>query len=101
MIRIMILIVLFVIESLSAQDFQGTVIYKTNRKVDIKIDDSKVNADMQKHIQEMLKKQFQKEYSLDFNKTESVYKEEENLGAPQPSRPGMRMMIAGASGAGL
>ncbi|MDH7445240.1 GLPGLI family protein [Aquimarina sp. 2201CG14-23] len=94
MIRLVVLIVLFLVQFVTAQDFQGTATYKTNRKFDIKLDSTQVNSDMQKQIQEMMKKQFQKEYILRFNKTESVYKEEESLGAPQPA--GIRVVIAGS-----
>ncbi len=94
MIRILILIVLFIIESVSAQDFQGVVTYKTNRKVDLKMGNANTSPEMQKQIQEMLRKQFQKEFTLSFSAFESVYKEEESLEAPQ-SATGMRIMVAG------
>ncbi len=84
----------FIVECLFAQDFHGVVTYKTNRKVDLKMDDSRANPEMQNRIQEMLKKQFQKDFALSFNAFESNYKEEESLGAPQPAS-GMRVMIAG------
>lgn len=100
MIRIMILILLFMIESLFAQDFQGIVTYKTNRKMDLNMEDSKMNADMQKQLQEMLKKQFQKEFRLNFNTTESVYREEENLGAPQPAS-GVQIVVAGSGASNI
>ncbi|WP_271767486.1 GLPGLI family protein [Aquimarina algiphila] len=95
MVRILILIFLFVFESLFAQDFQGIATYKTNRKVDLNMDDSRMNADMQKQLQEMLKKQFQREYTLNFNGTESVYKELQSLEGPKPAS-GVRVMIAGS-----
>lgn len=94
MIRIMILIALFIFESLFAQDFQGSVTYKTHGKMDLKLEDSKINTDMQKQIQEMLKKQFQKEYVLHFTTEESVYKEEESLGAPQTAS-NVRIIVSG------
>ncbi|WP_035091931.1 GLPGLI family protein [Aquimarina macrocephali] len=100
MIRIMILILLFVFEGLFAQDFQGIVTYKTNRKMDLNMEDSKMNADMQKQLQEMLKKQFQKEYRLSFNATESVYREEENLGTPQPAS-GVQIVVAGSGASNI
>ncbi len=96
----MILILLFVFEGLFAQDFQGIVTYKTNRKMDLNMEDSKMNADMQKQLQEMLKKQFQKEYRLSFNATESVYREEENLGTPQPAS-GVQIVVAGSGASNI
>ncbi|MBQ4818501.1 GLPGLI family protein [Aquimarina sp. MMG016] len=96
MIRFMIVLMLFLIKSISAQDFQGVVTYKTNRKMDLKLEDSKMNADMQKQIQEMIKKQFQKEFTLTFNTSESIYKEEQTLEAPQQAIGGVRVMVAGS-----
>ncbi|WP_103072473.1 GLPGLI family protein [Aquimarina sediminis] len=95
MIRIMILLLLFVFESIFAQGFQGSVTYKTNRKVDLNMEDSKVNSEMQKHIEKMLKKQFQKEYVLSFNSSTSIYKEEESLEEPKAAS-GMTFVMAGS-----
>tara|TARA_R110002020_G_scaffold36216_1_gene108890 strand:- start:394 stop:1230 length:837 start_codon:yes stop_codon:yes gene_type:complete len=68
---------------LAAQDFQGIATYKTRRQIDIKMDSTQMNDEMQKRLQEQLKKQFQKEFILQFNRNESVYKENEKLDAPQ------------------
>ncbi|SEL14773.1 GLPGLI family protein [Aquimarina amphilecti] len=95
MIRLIILITLFVIGNISAQDFQGVATYSTDRKLEIQLDSTQMNSEMQKQIHEMMRKQFQKEYTLRFNKTESVYKEEENLGAPQPAS-GVQVIVAGS-----
>ncbi|AXT51240.1 GLPGLI family protein [Aquimarina sp. BL5] len=95
MIRLIVLIALSTLGNISAQDFQGVATYQTNRKLDIKLDSTQLNSEMQKQIHEMMKKQFQKEFTLHFNKTESVYKEEESLETPQPST-GIRVMVAGS-----
>ncbi|WP_298541557.1 GLPGLI family protein [uncultured Aquimarina sp.] len=95
MIRLIVLIILLSIENISAQDFQGIATYQTNRKFDVKLDSTQLNSEMQKQIHEMMKKQFQKEFTLRFNTTESVYEEEENLGAPQPAS-GVRIMVTGS-----
>ncbi|WP_378182249.1 GLPGLI family protein [Aquimarina sp. SS2-1] len=95
MIRLIVLFILLIAENIVAQDFQGIATYQTNRKLDIQLDSTQVNSEMQKQIHEMMKKQFQKEYTLQFNKTESVYKEEERLGTPQPAT-GVRVMVAGS-----
>ncbi|MFH4964536.1 GLPGLI family protein [Gaetbulibacter sp. M235] len=71
--------------SASAQNFKGEATYKTKRKVDIKLDSTQVNSEMHQKMLEMFKKQFEKTFILSFNKEESLYKEEEKLGAPQPS----------------
>ncbi|WP_046743791.1 GLPGLI family protein [Kordia zhangzhouensis] len=86
---------------LNAQDFQGVATYKTNMKMDLKIDSlgqkQGIDKEMQEKLNEMLQKQFQKEYKLTFNTTESVYKEEEKLAAPSPQAAGMQVMVMGGS----
>lgn len=80
-----------------AQKFQGKATYKSKRKVDIKLDSTQANAEMQSKMIEMLKKQFEKTYTLAFNPTESVYKEEVKLGAPQTSGIEVGMVNSGGS----
>jgi len=68
---------------LFAQDFQGVATYKTQQKLDLKIDSTQVGGgEMQKQLMEMLKKQFQKTYVLTFDKNTSIYKEDEELAPP-------------------
>ncbi|MGF1555506.1 GLPGLI family protein [Paucihalobacter sp.] len=97
LINLSVLIAMLVISNVSAQDFQGIATYKTHRKVSIKMDSTKVTSAMEKEMQEMLKKQFQKTYKLAFSKDMSVYKEEETLGAPQA---GSGMMVSSFDGGG-
>jgi GLPGLI family protein len=93
-IKVVIIMVLVIVPNqIIAQDFQGVAIYKSHRKVDLKINDDKGNSEMQKQIQEQLKKQFQQEYTLTFNKNESVYKQNEKLDAPTPSQSGFKISI--------
>jgi len=87
----------FTTSSLIAQDFQGVATYKTQRKLDIKMDSTQVGG-MQDEIMAMLKKQFEKTYTLTFNKEESLYKEDESL-AP-PSAGGSMIIVAGMGGSG-
>ena len=87
----------FTTYSLIAQDFQGTASYKTQRKLDIKIDSIQAGG-MQDEIMAMLKKQFEKTYILTFDKEESLYKEEESL-AP-PSAGGSVVFISTTGGSG-
>ena len=100
MIRLTIVLVLIQIQNLNAQDFQGIATYVTNRKLDIKLDNTSANSDLQKQIHEMMKKQFQKEYNLVFDKTTSVYKKEENLGVPQPSS-NIQIVVGGSGGSNI
>ena len=80
----------------SAQDFQGIATYKTQRKMDISLDSTSLAFGLQDQIMARLKKQFQKTYTLVFNKEESVYKEEESLGAPTPQ--GIRVIAINTGG---
>ncbi|MCO4821157.1 MAG: GLPGLI family protein [Flavobacteriaceae bacterium] len=95
-VSIVMMGLMFITTSVMAQDFQGVATYKSKRKMDIKMDSTQMDGDMQKQMMEMLTKQFEKTYKLTFNKEESLYKEEEKLEAPQTS--GMQIVIAGAGG---
>jgi GLPGLI family protein len=95
-VKLIIITILLLVSKLNAQEFQGIATYKTKRQVDIKLDSTKIESAMQKQIKEMLKKQFEKTYTLRFNREESIYEEEESLGAPTPG--GMRIMSSSSSG---
>ena len=86
--------------SLQAQDtFQGKAIYQTKTKLEVDFSGSGIPADRIKMIEERMKSQMERAYELNFNKTASIYKEEEQLetaGGPG----GMRMMMIGGSGRG-
>ena len=86
----------FFIGSMHAQDFQGIATYKTQRKLDIKLDSTQVPSEMQEQLLAMMKKQFEKEYTLDFNKDASLYKVVESLETPTVSGGGMQIVVAGA-----
>ncbi len=81
-IRVLVLTLTAVFTAVNAQEFQGVATYKTQRQVDIKLDSTKMNDEMQQKMLEMMKKQFQKTFTLNFNKEESIYKQEEELDKP-------------------
>ena len=87
----------FTTVSLMAQDFQGVATYKTQRKLDIKMDSTQVGG-MQDEIMAMLKKQFEKTYILTFNKEESLYKEDESLAPPSTGGAMVFVSVMGGSG---
>jgi GLPGLI family protein len=95
-IKILILFLLCSI-AISAQEFQGIATYKTQRKLDIKLDSTQVGG-MQDEIMAMLKKQFEKTYLLTFNKEESSYKEDESLAPPSVGGNAVMIMSMGGSG---
>lgn len=94
-------IALFVcIGGLFAQSFSGKATYKTHRKVDLKINDSKGAPDdaMQKQLAAQMKKMFQKTFTLNFTKTTSAYTQNKKLAAPQPMQGGMEIRFEGMGG---
>lgn len=90
-----------IVAKLSAQDFQGIATYKSHRKFDFNTDDSKsdskVSAELQKQLEDQIRQQSQQEYTLNFNRNESIYKKNEKLAAPVPSRGGITITMSDGS----
>ena len=78
---------------LSAQNFEGIATYKSQRKMEIKLDSTQFSDEMQNQMMAMMKKQFEKEYTLTFNKDESIYKEVEQLDTPSGSGSGFEVQV--------
>ncbi|WP_299679434.1 GLPGLI family protein [uncultured Dokdonia sp.] len=97
--NIILLILVFAFAKAHAQNIQGVATYQTQRHVDIKMDStSGMNDEIQKSIQEQLRKQFQKEYTLSFNDAAAIWKEEVALDKPQaPSTSGISIVLSGNS----
>ena len=95
LVTIFLIAITAVISESHAQEFQGIATYKTQRKLDIKIDSTQVGG-MQDELMAMLKKQFEKTYTLTFNKEESLYKEEESLAPPSLGNTMVVMNMGGA-----
>ena len=91
---------------LRAQEFQGMAVYETKTSTSdfkARIEGNKdITPEMQKTIEERMKKMFEKTFILNFNKSASIYKEEEKLDAPTQGGPGggMRMMGSMMGGGG-
>ena len=81
------LVCVLLISSAFSQDFQGIATYKTSTSLDLEMDSSAISGDQQAFIKQMLSQYLKKEYTLTFSKTESIYKEVEQL--EQNSFPGM------------
>ena len=75
---------LFLCGNLHAQNFQGVATYRSNTKFEVSVDSTSMNSPMQKQIEEMLKNQMDKTFTLTFDQVESIYEEEESLARPQP-----------------
>ena len=93
----------FVLSSV-AQDFAGKAVYKTNRKMGFKIGgDSNMSEAQKQELEERFQKMNQKTFILEFDKTTSIYKEEEKLNAPNPQANlgGMQVIsVFGGGGSG-
>lgn len=68
----------------AAQDFQGQAIYQTKTTVDMSSwgRGGQMSEQQKKMIAERMKSMLEKTYVLNFNRSESTYKEEEKLDAP-------------------
>ncbi|WP_459211308.1 GLPGLI family protein [Aquimarina rhabdastrellae] len=97
MIRILIFLIIIGAQSLLAQNFQGTAIYSTSRKLDFKLDSTSVAKGMEEQMRAMLRKQFQKDFKLSFSSKESIYKEEEKLDKPSGNSNFQIMVVDGSS----
>lgn len=90
--------VLFASSHLFAQDdFQGKAYYMSKTTMDLdQFGGQDMSAERKKQIQERMKSFLEKEYTLTFSKSESIYKEEEKLEAPGGSgRRGFGGSMAG------
>lgn len=89
-----------------AQDFQGMAVYESKTSTeDFKArmsGNSNITPEMQKNIEDRMKKMFEKKFILNFDKSASIYKEEEKLDAPNQggSGGGFRMMASFTGGGG-
>ena len=88
--------------SIFAQDFSGRATYKTHRKSSFELDSTTMaaNPGIQEQMEAQMRKMFQKTFTLDFTKSESMYKEEQELDAPKgPSaNGGVMVMVMGSDG---
>ena len=95
--------ILAFITSNAQKDFQGMAVYESKTSTsDFKSrmsGNKDITPEMQKMIEDRMKKMFEKTFILNFDKTSSIYKEEEKLEAPGQSG-GMRMMSSMMGGGG-
>ncbi|MEP7094560.1 MAG: GLPGLI family protein [Flavobacterium sp.] len=86
------------------KDFQGMAVYESKTQAP-KFEGMRGNRDitpeMQKNMEERMKKMLEKTFILNFDKSASIYKEEEKLEAPGGQQQGgMRMMMNSMMGGG-
>ncbi|MFB9078536.1 GLPGLI family protein [Flavobacterium procerum] len=84
------------------KDFQGMAVYESKTQAP-KFEGMRANRDitpeMQKNMEERMKQMLEKTFILNFDKSSSIYKEEEKLDAPG-QQGGMRIMMNSFMGGG-
>jgi GLPGLI family protein len=99
-----IVLVLTGIFANAQKDFQGMAVYETKTSTgDFKSrfeGNKDITPEMQKMFEERMKKMFEKTFILNFDKSASIYKEEEKLDATSQGGGGMRMMSSMTGGGG-
>ena len=84
-----------------AQDFSGRATYKTHRKSSFELDSTTMatNPGIKNQLEAQMRKMFQKTYILDFTKSESMFKQKQELDGPKvPKSNGAIIMIGGMAG---
>ena len=84
-----------------AQDFQGQAFYKTQTAMDLGSWGDRMSAEQKKAMKERMKPYLEPVYILTFDKTKSIYKQEERLDcllytSPSPRDPWKSRMPSSA-----
>ncbi len=102
--KIISALILVISGFINAQDFQGMAVYESKTSTSEMMKNfggnREITPEMQKNIEERMKKMFEKTFVLNFNKSASIYKEEEKLDAPGQNGGGARMMSSMMGGGG-
>lgn len=87
--------------AITAQNFQGMAVYQTKSKMSMDLSGSGIPADRIKMIEERMKNMLEKTYVLTFDKSASIYKEEQKLDQTGVGPGGgMRFMMMGGGASG-
>lgn len=90
------LMLLAFVTSNAQKDFQGMAVYESKTSTaefkDRMSGNKEITPEMQKMIEENMRKMFEKTFILNFDKSTSIYKEEEKLDAPGQGQSRMRMI---------
>lgn len=106
MFKVIFTLVMMVVSyfGLHAQEFQGMAVYESKTSTaDFKArfeGNKDITPEMQKNMEERMQKMFEKTFILNFDKSASIYKEEEKLDAPGQNGGGMRIMSNMMGGGG-
>ena len=81
------IVLLYGLNTFAQNDFQGKAYYMSKTTMDMdQWGGREMSPDQKKRIEENMKSFLEKEYILTFNKSESIYKEDEKLEAPGSGR---------------
>lgn len=83
-----------------AQDFQGKAYYHSKTQVKVDLSARNMPEDRKKMIMERIKKANEKNFILNFNQIESIYKEDIKLEQPGTGKGGMRLGMMGSGSGG-
>lgn len=90
--------------SFAQKDFQGMAVYESKTSTaefSKRFEGNKdITPEMRTMIEDRMKKMFEKTFILNFDKSASIYKEEEKLDPTAQSGGGMRMMMNSMTGGG-
>ena len=99
-----LLLVLAFSQVQAQKDFQGMAVYasktQTPKLEGMRGGNRDITPEMQKSIEERMKKMLEKTFILNFDKSTSIYKEEEKLDAPGQQGSGWRIMANSFMGGG-
>ena len=99
-----LILVLATMSGLEAQEFQGMAVYQSktsSAELKERLQGNKdMTPEMQKRIEERMKSMFEKTFVLNFDKSASIYKEEEKLEAPGQDGGGRMRMMSSMMGSG-
>ncbi|NND63515.1 MAG: GLPGLI family protein [Flavobacteriaceae bacterium] len=96
LIQLSLVLTFICLSQIHAQSIQGEATYKSHRQMKIELDSSQVNDAMRQQIMAQLKKQFEREYTLEFTNYESIYKQVETLESTPLAGDGMQIVVAGS-----
>ncbi|KFF06998.1 GLPGLI family protein [Flavobacterium reichenbachii] len=86
------------------KDFQGMAVYESKTQAPklegMRNGNRDITPEMQKTMEDRMKQMLEKTFILNFDKTASIYKEEEKLDAPGQQNGGMRIMMNSFMGGG-
>ena len=80
--KVLFAVILLVSFNLFSQEFQGQAFYKTQTAMDFGSWGDRMSAEQKKNMKERMKPFLEPVYILTFDKTKSIYKQEERLDAP-------------------